>query len=219
MGCNLLGSGCVDVVVRDEEVSCFQLIKSRKMKRIHLEGREPCPLLPAVEGVWTARMMEAYRGRHDVLFYEAALGYAQSLWMEGKPAQALLQMNKAMMADLRGGADGPEDADGRTSGWMLPYAAKLWVMRMSPADEFMGNPVRHYQHLATRMSGVRSELRALRAWACFHLAESHLPTGSHPRDERQIVEEAVQVPPWQRVAAGLDRVGLSGERKMVERCF
>lgn len=211
---DLLGSGSLGLVVRAAAVN-----GDRIMARVHLMGRKACPLLPAVDGLWTARMMEPHRGRHDVLFYEAALGYAQSLWLEGKPAQALLQMNKAMMADLRGGADGPEDVDGRSSEWMLPYAAKLWVMRMTPEDEFMGNPVRHYQHLATRMSGVRSELRALRAWACFHLAEKHLPTAEHPRDERQIMREGVLVPDWEEVAGGLDRLGLAGERGMVEKCF
>ncbi len=187
------------------------------MERVHLVGREACPLLPAVDGVWTARMMEPHRGRHDVPFYEAALGFAQSLWLEGKPAQALLQMNKAMMADLRGAAEGPEDAEGRKSEWALPYAAKLWVMRHVGEDEFMGNPVRHYQHLATRMSGVRSELRTWRAWACFHVAEKHLSVEEHPRDDEQIAKEGVAVPDWDEVAAGLDRLGLAGESGMVHQ--
>jgi hypothetical protein len=187
------------------------------IERAHVVGREACPFLPAVEELWTARMMEPHRGRHDVPFYEAALGYAQSLWLEGKPAQALLQMNKAMMADLRGRAEGPEDADGGRSEWGLPYAAKLWVMRMTPEDEFMGNPVRHYQHLATRMNGVRAELRTWRAWACFHLAERHLPKEEYPRDEVQIEKEGVVVPGWEEAGDGLDRLGIVGEREMVHQ--
>lgn len=186
------------------------------MERTHLAGRVPCPWLPAVNGVWTARMMAPHRGRHDAVAYEAALGFAQSLWLEGKPAQALLQMNKAMMADLRGGAKAPEDAGGNRSEWALPYAAKLWVIRMTGGDEFMGNPVRHYQHLATRMSGVRAELRTWRAWACFHVAENHLSPEEHPRDGKQIAEEGIAVPEWNEVAAGLDRLGLEGERGMVQ---
>ncbi|NIP96039.1 MAG: hypothetical protein GWO24_22415, partial [Akkermansiaceae bacterium] len=39
--------------------------------------------------------------------------------------------------------------------WPLPFAAKRWVIENRPGGEFLGNPVRHYQHLATRMSGPR----------------------------------------------------------------
>ena len=79
------------------------------MERRHIVGREDCPHLPAVEGVWTAREMAGVRGRYDGEFYVAALSFAQSLWLEAKPAQAMLQMNKAMMAELAGRADAPED--------------------------------------------------------------------------------------------------------------
>lgn len=178
------------------------------MSRKHLEARERCPHLPPVERVWTADDMVRYRGAYDAEFYEAALSYAQSLWLEGKPAQALLQMNKALMADLQGGADSLPVP--------LPYAAKVWVMRNSPAGEFLGNPVRHYQHLATRMSGPRPELRRWRAWACLHLSEAVLPNREYPRDEVQIAREGVLVPESGEVLPPLRSLGMRGEADLVE---
>ena len=98
--------------------------------------------------------------------------------------------------------------------WPLPYAAKRWVMENCPADEFLGNPVRHYQHLATRMSGPRPELRRWRAWACFHLAEVVVDRAENPRDELQIVREGVEIPGFDEVLARLSELGIPGEEKL-----
>ncbi|MDA0765906.1 MAG: hypothetical protein O3A92_03685 [Verrucomicrobia bacterium] len=177
-------------------------------ERGHLPGREGCPHLPMVEALWTAREMAGHRGSHGAGFYVAALSFAQSLWLEGKPAQALLQMNKALMADLSGGE--PELRE-----WPLPYAAKVWVMREAGEGEFLGNPVRHYQHLATRMSGPRAELRRWRAWACLYLAEGALGREGFPRDGEQIAKAGVVVPEGAEVVERLDELGLPGEAEMV----
>ena len=134
---DLRGPEGLEVVVCAEEVIGCLL---SEMERWHIVGRATCPHLPGVAAVRTARDMVKFRGRHDGEFYVAALNYAQSLWLEGKPAQSLLQMNKAMMADLGGRADEPEDLeDGRKRlGWPLPYAAKVWVMRNAGGNEFPG---------------------------------------------------------------------------------
>ncbi len=161
-----------------------------------------------VEALWTAREMAGHRGKSGAGFYVAALSFSQSLWLEGKPAQALLQMNKALMADLSGWE--PELRE-----WPLPYAAKVWVMREAGEGEFLGNPVRHYQHLATRMSGPRAELRTWRAWACLHLAEGELGREGFPRDGEQIAKEGVVVPGWEEVVGRLEELGLEGEAEMV----
>jgi len=161
-----------------------------------------------VEALWTAREMAGHRGGHGVGFYVAALSFAQSLWLEGKPAQALLQMNKALMADLDGG-------ERELLEWPLPYAAKVWVMRRAGVAEFLGNPVRHYQHLATRMSGPRAELRTWRAWACMHSAERVLGREGFSRDEEQIAREGVVVPAWGEVVEKLGEMGLRGEGEVV----
>ena len=174
------------------------------MARRHLEDREACPLLPEAEEVLTAEATAVFKRDYSVDFYHASLRYAQSLWLEGKAAQALLQLNKSFMAEL----DGTEEILGH---WPLPYAAKRWVMLNCPPGEFLGNPVRHYQHLATRMSGPRTELRRWRAWGCFHLAESVLPVESNPRDEHQIADERIVIPSVEQVLESLERLGLPGE--------
>ena len=156
----------------------------------------------------TADATRRFGRSYDADFYLAALRYAQSLWLEGKPAQAMLQLNKSLMADL----DGSEPV---LLDWPLPYAAKIWLMNHAPEGEFLGNPVRHYQHLATRMSGPRSEVRTWRAWACFHLAEATLQGDDFPRDEEQIEKEALVVPAIDEVLERLAELGLPGEAVLV----
>lgn len=147
--------------------------------------------------------MELFRKRRDAEFYLAALRFGQSLWLEGKPAQALLQCNKAFLADLRGDESVLEE-------WPAPYAAKRWLMEESRGGPgFLGNPVRHYQHLASRMSGPRTEVRSWRAWACFHLAEQVLP--EQPRDEEQIEKEGLAIPSVSDVKSQLLKRGWAGE--------
>ena len=178
------------------------------MERKHVEGREACPLLPGVEGVLTAQVTAVFKRRYNADFYLAALRYAQSLCMEGKAAQALLQLNKSFMAELTGEEDVLRQ-------WALPYGAKRWVMENCPAGDFLGNPVRHYQHLATRISGPRSELRRWRAWACFHVAELVLDRDTHPRDGHQIAREGVKIPGMNEVLDQLGEVGIPGEERLV----
>lgn len=180
------------------------------MARQHLENREACPLLPEVQEVLTAEATAQFKGDYNADFYFAALRYAQSLWLEGKAAQALLQLNKSLLADLSGGEEVLME-------WPLPYAAKRWLMENCPGDEFLGNPVRHYQHLATRMSGPRSELRTWRAWACFYLAEAVVDRKENPRDERQIEREGIAIPEWGEVLAGLAELGLPDEADLLKR--
>ena len=113
-------------------------------------------------------------------FYLDALRYAQSQWLSGKPAQAILQLNKAWMADLSGRE--PELLANPP-----PYQALAWILENASSCDcgYLGNPVRHFQHLASRMNGPRAEIRSWRAWVCFHLAESTLSRGEYPRDGEQ----------------------------------
>lgn len=164
---------------------------------------DPCPFLPSIDKVWRARDMAAFRERRDEEFYLAALCYAQSLLREGKPAQALLQINKSFLADL--------SEEPILENWPPAYEAVSWIILRFHAqgEQFLGNPVRHYQHLASRMSGARSEVRTLRAWACFHLAQLIAPSFS--RDEKQIREEALVIPKWEELLPILTRLGWKGE--------
>jgi hypothetical protein len=136
----------------------------------------------------------------DATYYHACLCYAQSLWREGKPAQAILQLNKAFMADLG-------DDPGILQIWPPPYAALVWMLRNRGEEAFVGNPVRHFQHLATRVGGVRKEIRAWRAWVCYHVSRRVLPVEEFPMDAEQAVKESLEIPEWSEV---LDRIAIDG---------
>jgi len=164
----------------------------------------PCPLLPEVETPLDASVTREFVGCKDALFYEAALRYAQSLWRQAKPAQAILQLNKSFMAAL----DGSEPVLQR---WPAPYATLVWFLRHRQADFFIGNPVRHFQHLATRVSGERRELRSWRAWACFHLAREILPASEFPSDHEQIAKDKLVLPEWSEVLEAIRQRGWKGE--------
>lgn len=137
-------------------------------------------------------------------FYHDALRFAQSQWISGKPAQAILQLNKAWMADLTG-----DEAILKTH--PSPYRALVWIMENAASGEhgYMGNPVRHFQHLASRMSGPRAEIRSWRAWLCFHLAEKTL--AGFPRDGEQLVREGLWIPGVHRALHQVSQHGWPGE--------
>ena len=61
------------------------------------------------------------------------------------------------------------------------------------------------------MSGPNKELRAWRAWACFHLAQSILPADEFPVDQRQIEKEQLEIPIWDKVLVQLNRIGSPAE--------
>ncbi len=146
----------------------------------------PCPFLPNYDPLKPKR--------HGLLrgedFYLDSLRFAQGHWLEGKPAQALLQLNKAFSADLENDAEILRE-------WPWPYAALEWILENAADGRsgFLGNPVRHFQHLATRMSGPRREIRISHAWKCFHIARRVLEgRGDFPLDGRQIAREGIHIP-------------------------
>lgn len=147
--------------------------------------RQPCPLLPVPDRVMSASDTRKFGKDRGEEFYLAALTYAQSLWLENFPARALLLLNRAMGADLGEQAEVLVEHP-------VPYRAVAWILRNHFEEEFIGNPRRHWQHLATRMSGPRPELRTWRAWACWALARRWMP--EMPADEKQIAEEGVVEP-------------------------
>lgn len=153
----------------------------------HLLDKEPCPYLPPTDAVIRPSDIRAIRKNGGIDAYLAALTCAQSLWLQALPAQAILQLNHAMAHDL-------SDLPNQDIPWPMPYQALIWILTRRHEEGFIGNPVRHFQHLATRMSGPNQDLRIWRAWACFHLAESVLPTNEFPRDERQIAREHLEIP-------------------------
>lgn len=153
----------------------------------------PCPWLPDVGEALDFSVTRRHGGEKGVEFYVDALRFAQSQWCAGKPAQAILQLNKAWMADLP--ADHPV-----FEAHPSPYRALVWILETASQRDcgYLGNPVRHFQHLASRMAGPRAELRAWRAWLCFHLAERVLNSTEYPRDGEQIAREGLWIPSYQR---------------------
>lgn len=162
----------------------------------------PCPFLPFPDRPLSAASINQAGRDRGAEFYFLALECAQALWLARLPAQALLLINRALSADLGG-------HEPVLQNWPLPYAAAAWILRHHHPDDFIGNPRRHYQHLATRMVEPRRELRTWRAWACWALACAIDPT--LPADSKQLDEEGVIEPSWHDIAAHLGRLGLPGE--------
>lgn len=169
----------------------------------HHQHLAPCPYLPRVGAPLPAVAMRQVRGdARGERFYEQALLCGQSLWLQGLPAQALLMCNHALAADLNG--DEPI-----LESWPLPYAAMAWVMMRRTGDQFIGNPRRHFQHLATRVVEPRKARRSARAWACWLMARRIFP--NYPADEKQIADEGVKEPTRNEIVAMLEDEGIDGE--------
>ena len=168
----------------------------------------PCPLLPPQPEPLTAACLRPF-GKFDrgPDFYIQALHYAQSHWQQGSPAQALLLVNRAL------GADVPADHPVLTS-WPLPYATVAWILKHHSPEHFIGNPRRHYQHLATRMVEPRKLLRTWRAWACWAIAVGRLTAerqAQMPADEAQLHMENVVEPTVEEIFLALGKAGNPGE--------
>jgi hypothetical protein len=180
-------------------------MKMRRMNRTRGHN-PPCPWLPAAGEIHDHTITRRHGTDRGPAFYLDALRYAQSLWKSGLPAQAILQLNKAWLADLG-------DSDPVLAAHPPPYRALAWMMQQCAHSDcgFLGNPVRHFQHLASRMRGPRTEIRRWRAWFCMHLSECALPAPGHPRDGRQIAREGLWIPGINRTLGELHLGGWRNE--------
>ncbi len=159
----------------------------------------PCPFLPEPRAGLDWRTLHRFReGERGGAFYGACLEYGQTLWVNGQAARALLCLDRAMGADLRG-----DEAELRD--FPLSYDAMAWMMARVPEGIFVGNPRVHFQHYADRMNEPRREQRRWRAWACWWLARLVRP--EWPADPRHRVVE----PTGEEIRAALERHGLPGE--------
>lgn len=141
----------------------------------------PCPQLPPPRAGMDWRALHVFRERdRGPEFYFAALEYGHALWQRGFAARAMLCLDRALGAELRG--DEPVLRE-----WPLPYAAMAWMVRETPTGVFMGNPRVHFQHYAGRMNEPRREQRRWRAWACWALARAVRP--DLPGDPKHLVVE------------------------------
>lgn len=171
----------------------------------------PCPWLPEVQEPHDFTITRRHGDSRGAAFYQDALRYAQSQWISGKPAQAVLQLDKAWMADLAPG-------DPVLGQHPPPYQALAWILKQAAHGNhgYLGNPVRHFQHLASRMSGPRAEIRSWRAWLCMHLAGRILPPAGFPRDGRQLAREGLWIPGLGRALAEVAAAGWPGEAAIAE---
>jgi GNAT superfamily N-acetyltransferase len=156
----------------------------------------PCPLLPDINRVFSAADVNALGKDRGPKFYELSLCYAQSQCCAGFPAQAMLQVNRAFACCL-------SNEEPVLQRWPLPYRVMAWLMMNRRNDQFIGNPRRHFQHLATRMVEPHKELRTWRAWACWYIAKALLPESDFPGDMKQIREEGVIEPTFAVIATKL----------------
>jgi len=150
-----------------------------------------CPFLPTVSQVYRAGSPLRPDNLEDQYYYRQR--YAQSCLNIKKPAQALLHLNHALAIDL------PDSWFNQNP---YPYKAIKWVVQhKSSGEEFLGNPVRHFQHLATRIPSHQplAKLRSQRAWVCFHLSEAILSNNTFPRDEEQIIKENLEIPSLEEI--------------------
>lgn len=158
----------------------------------------PCPHLPAPPVQMDASALTAHGEARGAGFYLTALTYAHHLWQRGLAARAVLSLDRALGADLRG--DEPVLRE-----WPLPYAAQAWLLRHTTADIFIGNPRVHFQHLADRMNEPRREQRRWRIWACWAICRAVRP--EFPADPRHLVTE----PRAGEIEEMLHRHGIPGE--------
>ena len=158
-----------------------------------------CPHLPTPRAGLDWRVLGAFRDAdRGGEFYLACLEYGHALWQRGFAARALLCLDRALGADLRG--DEPVLRD-----WPLPYAAMAWFIAHTPPEIFLGNPRVHFQHYAGRMNEPRRAQRVARAWACWALARAVRPElEGDPR--HQIAE-----PSLAEIARDLAAHGQAGE--------
>ena len=172
----------------------------------------PCPHLPEISGKHDFSLTRRHGHVKGAEFYLDALRYAQSQWVARKPAQAILQLNKAWMADL----SGSEEILGSHP---PPYRALVWILETASTGDcgYLGNPVRHFQHLASRVSGQRAEVRGWRAWVCFHLAEKVLDRAEFPRDGVQIAREGLWIPGFYQACHKVYQMGWTGEAAALRR--
>ena len=162
----------------------------------------PCPHLPTPRAGLDWRSLHVHRDAdRGAEFYLACLEYGHALWQRGFAARAILCLDRALGADLRGD-------EAVLLAWPPPYAATAWFVAHTPAEVFFGNPRVHFQHYAGRMNEPRRDQRRARAWACWALVRAVRP--DLPGDPRhRIVEPALD-----EIATALRLHGHPGEDKL-----
>ncbi len=159
----------------------------------------PCPFLPLPRAGLDWRTLHVHReDARGAVFYHDCLEYAHALWQRGLAARAILCLDRALGADLRG--DEPA-----LRNWPPPYAALVWLLHYATPAALVGNPRVHFQHYAGRLRGPREDARRARAWACWALTRVVLP--HLPNDPNHAVTE----PDFAEIMGQLRTHGWPGE--------
>ncbi len=162
------------------------------------ESSPSCPTLPAPDPGMDYRSLRNHGQQRDAAFYESCLKYGQALWLQGLSARAILCLDRAMGADLRGD-------ETILQHYPIPYTALVWILTHNPHGNFIGNPRIHFQHYADRLGEPRKVIRKWRAWACWYLTRKILP--ELPGDPKHRVQEPEEID----IFLGLQQYGLYGE--------
>lgn len=170
----------------------------------------PLPHLPPAEPSATAQLIRQHGKERGEEFYLSCLIYAQTLWQRQLPAQTILFLNRAFGSTI-------SDRSSILEKYPLPYQAVVYCLQNLPTDTFHGNPRRHWQHLATRMSGHLLERRRWRAWACWYLSTKTLP--HLEADRKQITEEGIIEPDLETLLKMLENHGINGEKELFLSCI
>jgi hypothetical protein len=151
------------------EGSCVDVTNDSRHQARIMSSLPTCPHLPAPRPGLDWRTLQVFRDQNrGADFYVACLEYGHSLWQRGFAARAILCLDRAMGADLRGDEAMLKD-------WPMPYAAMGWFIAHTPDDVFIGNPRVHFQHYAGRMNEPRREQRRWRAWASWAISRAVRP--------------------------------------------
>ena len=162
----------------------------------------PCPYLPPPRAGLDWRSLHLFRATdRGAEFYQMCLEYGHALWQRGLAARAILCLDRAFGAELKGDELVLESSP-------LPYAAMVWFIAHTPAEVFLGNPRVHFQHYAGRMNAPRRDQRRARAWACWALVRAVAP--DFPADPRHRITE----PSLPEIAAALGAHGHPGESEL-----
>ena len=165
-----------------------------------------CPGLPVPPALMTAGAFAVHGTARGTAFYLTALTYGHYLWQRGLAARAMLCLDRALGAELRGDETVLRD-------WPLPYGAMAWFLHHAPTGVFIGNPRVHFQHLAGRMNEPRREQRRWRAWACWALTRAARPEFAGDP------EHAVPEPSIHVIRDQLAAHGLPGESGLWQRAL
>ena len=152
----------------------------------------PCPYLPLPESRMTYRNLRNCPSPDNL--FDVACTYANYLWMQDRPARAILALCRAIYLAPTALQDGR----------IQPYKAFVWMIRNHSGSSFLGNPRISFVHQATRVAS-HERLKRNRAWALWYLAIKANP--GFPPDPA-----VPEYPPSvTELAEFLDLNGLNGE--------